>query len=304
MTMNLRDLQYFAVVAEHKHLGRAAEALDMSQPALSMSLRRLEAFLHSKLVKRTPKGIELTAQGEAVFAHARRLRLSVDDIAREVADINQGYTGRLRVGTSHRFGIHLLPGACTALLREAPRLMLKIALSETNRGIPALNRGELDLFITSNTLREHDDLVQETLYEEEWIVTASAKHRLAKKKQLSIADIRHEHWILGLYGPSEEELMRTLAKGGIHSPIIAAEVNSMLLRRELMIAADWLTFGPRQIFGDHAVQAGTVELAIKGLSSRRNVKAVYRKSAYLSPVARRFIELLKSTAKTAMALKR
>ena len=88
MTMNLRDLQYFAVVAEHKHLGRAAEALDMSQPALSMSLRRLEEFLHTKLVKRTPKGVELTTSGEAVYAHARRLRLSVDDISREVADLN------------------------------------------------------------------------------------------------------------------------------------------------------------------------------------------------------------------------
>ncbi len=137
-------------------------------------------------VRRTPKGVKLMASGEAVFAHARRLRVSVDDIAREVANIEQGYTGRLRIGTSARFGIHLLPGACTALLREAPRLALKITLVETNKGLPALSRGELDMFITSNTLKGHDDLMQEKLFEEEWIVAASATHRLARKKKLTI----------------------------------------------------------------------------------------------------------------------
>ena len=54
--MELRDIEYFAVIAEHGHLGRAADALGLSQPALSKSLRRLEQALQVKLVKRTPKG--------------------------------------------------------------------------------------------------------------------------------------------------------------------------------------------------------------------------------------------------------
>ena len=59
MNMDLRDVEYFAVVAQHGHLGRAAEALGLGQPALSMSLRRLEKSAQAKLVKRTPKGVEL-----------------------------------------------------------------------------------------------------------------------------------------------------------------------------------------------------------------------------------------------------
>ena len=60
--MELRDIEYFAVAAEHRHLGRAAAALGLSQPALSKSLRRLENALQAKLVKRTPKGIDLTPE--------------------------------------------------------------------------------------------------------------------------------------------------------------------------------------------------------------------------------------------------
>ena len=296
MTMSLRDLQYFAVVAEHRHLGRAAEALDMSQPALSMSLRRLEAFLHAKLVKRTPKGVDLTPAGEVVYAHSRRLRLSVDDMAREVADLSQGQTGLLRIGTAARFAVDLLPTACVALVREAPRVTLKIELGETTRGAPALSRGELDLYLTGNALSGYDDLVQEHLFEEEWVVIGSARHRLARKKQVTLTDLSQERWILSLFGPAQEDLLRAFAQTGLPPPTIAAEVNFMPFRRQLLLATDWLTFGPRQFFREGAPSTGLTELPLKGLSSRRSVSVCYRKDAYLSPLVRRFIEILKSTA--------
>jgi len=66
--MDFRDVEYFAVLAKHGHVGRAAEALGLSQPALSLSLRRLERSIQAKLVKRTPKGVELTSVGSALLA--------------------------------------------------------------------------------------------------------------------------------------------------------------------------------------------------------------------------------------------
>ena len=68
--MELRDIEYFTVVAQHGHLGRAAAALGLSQPALSKSLRRLESALQAKLVKRTTKGVELTLEGSTLLARA------------------------------------------------------------------------------------------------------------------------------------------------------------------------------------------------------------------------------------------
>ena len=71
MMLNLRDLEYFVAVAEHGNLGRAAEALGLSQPALSKTLRRMETSMQTKLVRKTPKGIELTAVGAAVLSHVQ-----------------------------------------------------------------------------------------------------------------------------------------------------------------------------------------------------------------------------------------
>src|SRR5688572_4827553 len=97
--MELRDIEYFAAVAEHGNVRRASEALDLSPPALSKSLRRLEKSLQARVVKRTPRGVELTAVGAALLAQARKIRVTLDDVAREAADLARGETGGLRIGS-------------------------------------------------------------------------------------------------------------------------------------------------------------------------------------------------------------
>src|SRR5262245_44741377 len=109
MRMDLRDIEYFAVIAEQKHLGRAAEMLGLGQPALSISLRRLESAANSKLVERTPKGVELTEVGRALLAHVARLRLAREDLARELADLARGRSGTLRIGASPSNLLFVLP---------------------------------------------------------------------------------------------------------------------------------------------------------------------------------------------------
>src|SRR5690242_3831550 len=127
--MELRDIEYFAVIAEHGHLGRAAEALGLSQPALSKSLRRLEHAVEARLVRRTPKGVELTAEGSALLLRARELRLSLKDSAREIAELGQGRVGHVRIGVGEATGEQLLPNAISALLKDAPRVTLKVGTS-------------------------------------------------------------------------------------------------------------------------------------------------------------------------------
>jgi DNA-binding transcriptional LysR family regulator len=116
--MELRDLEYFAVIAEHGHLGRAAAALRLSPPALSKSLRRLELVLGVRLVSRTPKGVDLTAEGCSLLLRMRELRLSLQSIAREIADVSEGRAGHLRVGVGLPVAQDLLANAFATLLKD------------------------------------------------------------------------------------------------------------------------------------------------------------------------------------------
>jgi DNA-binding transcriptional LysR family regulator len=98
--MELRDLQYFAVVAEHGNVRRASEILELSPPALSKSLRRLEQSMKAKLVTRSAKGVELTPVGTALLAQISRIRQTLDDVAREAEDLSEGRAGHLRIGVN------------------------------------------------------------------------------------------------------------------------------------------------------------------------------------------------------------
>lgn len=139
----------------------------------------------------------MTAVGAALSARARGLRLSLDDIAREAADLSQGRAGRVRIGAGPETAVSLLPAACAAMLKEAPGVALKITVATPDVVAPALSAGELDLGIMATRPTGYDDLVHEPLFEEAFVVLVSARHRLARKKRVALADLAQERWALG-----------------------------------------------------------------------------------------------------------
>ncbi len=298
MQSQLRDMEYFAAIAEHGQVQRAAAALGLSQPALSKSLRRLEQTLKTKLLKRTPKGVELTSVGSTLLAHVRKLRLSVEDISREVADLSQGRAGHLSIGTGAGFALNFVPTACNALLKEAPKVTLKITVDERNAVLSAVRNGALDLAVFTIRAPRHEALAEEHLFDEPYVVYASTNHRLAKRKQLSLADLVHERWAFSAINiPSVWQVNQAFADAGLPPPIIAVESAFLPLKFHLLAASDMLAFGSRRAVRYAAARFPIVELPVQGLDYTRRAGVVYRKDAYLSPAARRFIEILKATAK-------
>ena len=297
MNINLRDLQYFAVVAKHRHLGRAAESLGLSQPALSMSLRRLERSMQTKLVKRTPKGVDLTTSGEAVFTQARRLQLSVEGISREVADLSEGRAGHLRIGTGAGSALHLAPAACAALRKEAPKVTLMVVTSERDSLLTSLGNGELDVVVTTIHASPQENLYEDPLYDQPFVVFASANHRLARRKQVTLADLAQEHWALTPAGNfPQRRLGQLFERSGLPPPRIALETTNLATITHLVAASDLLGFTSRQSVRYAAARIPIAEVRVKDLSVTRRIGVIYRKDAYLSPAARRFIEILKTTA--------
>jgi DNA-binding transcriptional LysR family regulator len=302
--VELRDIEYFAVVAERRHLGRAAEALGLSTPALSKSLRRLEAAAGTKLVKRTPKGVELTAAGSALFLHVRNLRLALRDVAQEVADIGQGRAGELRVGANRYSLDHILPAACDRLLREAPKVTVKVSGGGNDVLVPAARNGQLDLII-GYVPSTPEGLAEELLLTDEFIVHAAADHRLAQHKHVTPADVADERWAVGPENvPDWQWLHRAFEDNGLAPPRIAMETSATPLRLHAVASSGLLGFAPRLFVQSAARRLRLVELPVRELHWPCRLAVRYRKGAYLSPAARRFIEILKATAKEIAAERR
>ena len=295
--MELRDIEYFGVVAEHKHLGRAAEALGLSVPAVSKSLRRLEAATEARLVKRTAKGVELTAEGAALLAHVRGLRVSLRDITRELADLRQGRAGDIRVCAGPAQAEYLLPFACSRLYASGASVTVTTMVGSRDVWLPALLQGDLDLVITDPALATDSGLVQEALYNDCLVVTAALDHPLAARSELTMADLVGERWALPnrrLHG----QLCEMFQQRQLPLPPLALLYNSVLLgvRTVSMSRLLGILGVPRSftLFGE--ARSRLAVLPVSDLDWKRSFSVVYRRSAYLSPAVRRLIHELKAVA--------
>lgn len=296
--MELRDIEYFTVVAQHGHLGRAAEALGLSQPALSKSLRRLEQELGAKLVKRTPKGVELSAEGVVLLGRARDLRLAAQGIADEIRDVGRGRAGHARIGAGPTSSAEMLLEALLPLVGDAPKLSYNIIVSDNDLMVPALRRGELDLIVGyAPRALPRQGLVEEHLFDEEFIVIASASHPLAGRSAVNLADLAGQRWTLS--EPSllaQQRLRRTFLEAGLPAPQVAVETRSLRLRLQLVAASLLLDYTSRSVFRTARKGLGLKALPVKALAWRRPVSVFYREGAYLPPAARQFIAAIKSAA--------
>jgi DNA-binding transcriptional LysR family regulator len=295
--MELRDLEYFSVLAKHGHLGRAAEALELSQSALSKSLRRLEHEMQTKLVKRTPKGVELTAEGSALLPHVQRLRMSLGDVAREVADVGKGLGGHLHVGAGPGFFLYLLPAAFKALVKEAPNVRVKTTEASQDAAISALRNGEVDVVITAIHEAPAHDLALEHLYDDVYVVIGSENHRLAGQKSVTLADAARERWVLS--APSSaisRRMQRVLEEHGLASPCITVQTDTPVLRFRVVADSHLLGYSWASVVRGSEPPPGISEIAVKELALKFSIGALWRKDTYLSPLAKRFIGLLKAAA--------
>ena len=297
--MELRDIEYFTVMAQHGHLGRAAEALGLSQPALSKSLRRLEHELGAKLVKRTPRGVELSAEGMALLGRARELRLTVQAMAEEIRDVGRGHVGHVRIGAGPVSSAEMLVEALLPLLHDAPKVSFNIVVSDNDLMIPALRRGDLDLVVGyAPRALPREGLVEEQLFEVDFVVVASADHPLAGRKVVSLDDLAGERWTLTESSLlTQQRLRRLFLERGLPPPDVAVETRSLRLRLQLVASSRLLDYTAHGVYLSARKRFRLKVLPVKELAWRRPVSVVYREGAYLSPTARQLIASIKATAR-------
>jgi len=142
--MELRQLRYFVTVAEELHFGKAAERLNIVQPAVSQQVARLERELGLKLLDRSSRHVRLTGDGERMLREARTILAAADRATEVASELASGQSGVLRIGTAQGLRDRLERGL--AVLRaDTPRIEIKLASGSAAEHREALRAGELDV---------------------------------------------------------------------------------------------------------------------------------------------------------------
>jgi LysR family hydrogen peroxide-inducible transcriptional activator len=193
--LKLKDLRYLVAVAEQRHFGRAAARCFVSQPTLSAQLKKLEQSLGVQLIERAPNNVSLTAAGEQIVARARRIIEASEEVVELARAQRDPLAGRLRVAFLPTIGPYLLPHVTRAIRRSLPRLELRLYEYQTAPMLEKLREGELDLGVLALPV-DLAGLEGRELYREAFTVAVPARHPLAARETLRIADLRGEKLLL------------------------------------------------------------------------------------------------------------
>ncbi len=195
MVPTLKQLRYFVALAETRHFRRAAERCQVTQPAMSMQIRELEATLGVALVERTPGGVLLTTAGQEVARRARALLLAVQDLVDLPRHRDRVLAGPLRLGVIPTIGPYLLPQVLPRLHATYPDLQLSLRESQTERLLEALAAGELDLLILALPVGR-DDVATQPLFDDAFNLAVAESHALARRAAVAQKDLLAERLLL------------------------------------------------------------------------------------------------------------
>ncbi|WP_431819935.1 LysR family transcriptional regulator [Burkholderia sp. F1] len=193
--MELKQLRYFVAVAEELHFGRAAKRLFISQPALSFDIRKFEDALGVQLFARTSKSVALTNAGEVLLGEARRLLLQAAEAERLTVRSASGYAGRLRVGFVHSMLYRGLPDAVRRFEADYPGVEIVLAEMNTQAQVQAIQRGQIDLGYT-HWGHFPPEVDSTPIYAEPFVCCLPAGHPLARRRQVALAALADEPFIL------------------------------------------------------------------------------------------------------------
>lgn len=194
--MTLTELKYVLAVARERHFGRAANACHVSQPTLSVAIKKLEEELGLTLFERGGGGeLGITPAGERVAEQAARIFELVDGIKDLAASARDDLQGPLKLGAIYTIAPYLLPELIPQLHERAPHMPLLLEENYTRVLTEKLRKGELDAMIIATPV-EDPGLLALPLYEEPFVVAVPASHPWKKKKTIESTELEQENMLL------------------------------------------------------------------------------------------------------------
>ena len=241
--MNLRALQYFVKLSELRHFSRAAEACFVSQPTLSIQIKKLEDELGVQLVERSPRKIMLTPIGEEIAERARLVLSEVNQIQAVASRAGDPADGNLRLGLFPTLAPYLLPHVIPTIRNQYPNLKLQLVEEKTEDILKMLQQGELDAALLALPIND-DGLDMEILFEEPFVLAIPAEHPLGEKSRIALKDLNGSELLLLDEGHClREHALEVCALAGAHERV-DFHATSMETLRQMVAANVGITLMP------------------------------------------------------------
>jgi DNA-binding transcriptional LysR family regulator len=215
-SVELRHLRAFVAIAEHRHYGRAAASIKVTQPAITQRIQVLEAELGVRLLERNAREVRLTAAGEALLEHARGLVQLEDRAVAALRDHSAGIVGRLRFSYLTLWDVGLPAQVVAEYRRCYPAIKLEMTSGYSQQNIERLLADEIDFAFIGVSIGHHDGIVIRRLTQHKIVVVMAPTHRLMQFDTVPIAELRGEPLIS--------------TSPGVNAPLVASSLSWLTMR--------------------------------------------------------------------------
>ena len=224
--MNLKQLEAFYLVVKRKSVTRAAEDLNVTQPAVTIQVKSLEKSLNLKLIQHLGKRVQLTEAGELLYQYADKIFDLAGEAKEKMRDFKKLMRGTLKIGTTKNYARYIMPSLLSEFQRRFPRI--KVILDEGNSEDMAGSildmKNELALISQLNLDRRIKSLFFSTV---EFVLVASPEHRFSRRESISLRELNGEPVILREKGSgSRAAILRKFQEYGIW-PSVIIEASSL-----------------------------------------------------------------------------
>lgn len=277
--MNERDLRYLLAISEAGNLRLASQRLNITQPALTKCIVRMEEETGTKLFQRKGRLLAPTSVGNVLIRRASSIVQSIDETQREVHDYVNGSRGHVRLGVVATITEFLMPEILRDLTKESPNVTLKLTIGMTDFLLDNLRRDELDVVISP--IYDSGEFACEPIMRDQVVIVASRDHPLASGRA-KLADLADYKWILpqssvGLRIWLEQAFERL----SLPAPQVQVETNSLPLMPKLIAKTELLSFTSRQNLAGAIGGDQLVELPFPEITWERDFGIFTRKGGYI-----------------------
>jgi DNA-binding transcriptional LysR family regulator len=288
--MEMHPLRVFLTVAAEKSFSRAAEKLLRTQPAISLSIQRLETELGEKLIDRSAKDLLLTDAGKIVLEYARRFENLQGDLENSLAELRDKSAGRLTIGANESSTLYLLDHI-EKYRRQYPKIKVQIRRSLSSK-IPAeLLDGDLELGILTFD-PENERLISKVIFTDHLAFITSPEHRFATRGEISITELGMETFIAhNVVSPSRGVVIREFQRNKV--PLnMDLEMPTVEAIRKMVQRNEGVAFLPRMCVSEELKQGILCEVKVKEMVVDRKIRLVYPAKRALSHAAQAFLEVV------------
>lgn len=295
MTFDPRLLRHFAAVAAEGSLGRAAEALSCTQPALSRAIQRLETQLGVVLFERRTTGMVLTPFGQTLLPYANLLEAECQHATAEIAALQGLHKGLVRIGAVASAAVSLIPGAVERLLHKWPNLQVSIVEDVVERLTSSLVSNEIDIAIASR-LPETEEIekIFESARGDVSTVIARPHHPILKVKNVSLESLLAWQWIMPPEDTGPRRFFDAVFRQQGLQPDIAVETRSLEAMKSLIAHTDLLGWLPEPLFELERSMGCILPLSVPPLVQERTFSIYRKRRGFMSPPTVKLLDELKA----------